>query len=99
MSNISGAYKCGECGTWHDRFDYATECCAPAVIEGWRCDDCNAYHVSEPEARNCCMSRCKECGEYNDDPDEICAHCGHDKALDPIPPEQLEIYGQRRLLI
>lgn len=49
-------YRCEGCGEVYDSLDYATECCAPDVIEvrGWDCAECGEFYDNKERAHLCC---------------------------------------------
>lgn len=99
MATISAAYRCGNCGEWHDCEEYALECCAPRADDGWKCDACGAYHKLKTGAQNCCndVFKCLACDEPHETEEAASACCGIQYAYQPTPAE-LEAAGQQRLI-
>jgi hypothetical protein len=48
------AWRCNECGTWHDDDYEARDCCAPSICEGWKCETCGSYHEDDVDTCSLC---------------------------------------------
>lgn len=47
-------YECDECGTTHDRLEFAEDCCHPNVNEVYECIECGTDYSDKAECEECC---------------------------------------------
>ena len=80
-------YICPRCDDLHDFYEDAVECCqeSPPEVTRYECAECETLHAGREDAEACCSA-------LRDDLLDV------PEFLRRLPPLQLELYGQLRLL-